>query len=104
MGELSAPVRGIVLKSPVVQAKRTNRTTVKLSWKRNTLANGYIIYRSTKSMTGYKKIATITSNKTITYKDRATAGKTYYYRIKAYRKIDGITYRSIRSKNVVVKK
>lgn len=104
MGELSAPVRGIVLKSPTVTAKRTNRTTVKLSWKRNTLANGYIIYRSTKSMTGYRKIATIASNKTITYMDRVTAGKTYYYRIKAYRKIDGITYRSIRSKNVVVKK
>lgn len=56
---------------------------VKLTWKKTPGATGYQIYRSTSKNGKYKKIAT-TSKRTIT--NRGILGKTYYYKIRAYKK------------------
>ena len=59
-----------------------------VSWKKVTGANGYEIYRSTKKSSGYKKVKTITVSGTIHYVDsKLKTGTTYYYKIRAYRKI-----------------
>ena len=56
--------------------------SVKLSWKRNKKATGYVIYRSTKKNSGYRKVATTRKNTTsVTNKKGLKAGKTYYYKI-----------------------
>ncbi|MBQ9942336.1 MAG: hypothetical protein IJP03_04940, partial [Christensenellaceae bacterium] len=53
-------------------------------------ASGYVIYRSTTKSGGYKAVKTITSGSTVTFTNSGlTAGKTYYYKVKAYRTVSG---------------
>lgn len=70
-------------------------SSISLKWKKADSANGYIIYRSTSKSGKKKRIKTITSGKTASYKNtKLTSGKTYYYWIKTYRKVGGKTYYS----------
>ena len=80
--------------------KKTSITSVvsdgsgklKISWKKGSGASGYRLYRSTSKKGTYTKIATISSGTTLTYTDSGlTSGKTYYYKIKSYRKQNGKT-------------
>lgn len=74
---------------------------IKLTWNRNKKATGYIIYRSTKKNCGYKKIATIHSNKKLYYYDSTVKkGKTYYYKIKTYKESEGKISYSVNSNAV----
>lgn len=62
------------------------RTTIK--WNRVSGASGYKVYRSTGS--GYKCIKTIKSGSSVKYTDKSVAaGKTYYYKIRAFKKVNG---------------
>lgn len=57
----------------------------KLSWKRDSKATGYYIYRSTTEKGGYKKVKTINSNKTLNWTDSSIfPGTSYYYKIRSY--------------------
>ncbi len=101
---LSSNTRGIILKAPTVTAKRVSKKYVKLTWKKNTKATGYVIYRSTKKNSGYKKIATLTSKAKVSYTDKTVKkNKTYYYRIKAYRTLDKKTFYGVKSVRVKIK-
>lgn len=63
---------------------------VKLTWSKVTGASGYVIYRSTSKKGTYKKIKTVTKGSTKTYTNsNLTKGKTYYYKIRAYRTVNG---------------
>ncbi len=85
-----------------VKAKATKKG-IRIKWKKVSGANGYYIYRSTKKNKGYKKIHTVTKGKTQSYVDKkARKGKTYYYKIKTYKKVNGRKVTSNWSK--VVKK
>ncbi len=65
----------------------------KLSWSRPTGASGYYVYRNTSKTGSYTRIATITSPATLNYTDTAVSpNKTYYYKVRAYRKANGTTY------------
>ncbi|MCI8992670.1 MAG: DUF4886 domain-containing protein [Eubacterium sp.] len=82
-----------------------NKKNIKITWTKNKKATGYILYRSVKKNSGYKKIATMKSKNTVSYTDKtAKKGKTYYYRIKAYKKMNGKTYCSASSKTVKAKR
>lgn len=74
-----------------IKATVASYNSIQIQWKKNSKANGYELYRSTKQKSGYKKIKTITSKSKNVYvnKKRAT-GKRYYYRVRAYRKIGKI--------------
>lgn len=62
------------------------RTTVK--WNRVSGAAGYKVYRSTGS--SYKCVKTVKSGSTLKYTDKSVlAGKTYYYKVRAYKKVNG---------------
>ena len=66
--------------------------SIKLSWKKisDISVDRYVIYRSSKKNSGYKKIATVKSNKkTYTDSKKLKKGKKYYYKIKAYKKVEG---------------
>lgn len=64
-----------------LKAKKSGKS-MKVSWKKSTGANGYIVYRSTSAGSGYKKIATLNGAKKTSYKDKTVkSGKTYYYKI-----------------------
>ena len=72
----------VPLQSPGnLKATIKSSSKVKLEWDEVTGANKYIIFRSNKKKSGFKKIGT--SSKT-TYTDKTTtSGKAYYYKIRA---------------------
>lgn len=78
--------------SAVKSLKKTKRkkNTVTLSWKRVSDANGYEVYQATKAKGKYKKIKTISKGKTtrLTVK-KLKAKKTYYFKVRAYKKNNG---------------
>ena len=61
-----------------------------LKWKKATDAQGYIVYRSTSKNGTYKAIAAIKKGTIIKYTDKKVSSKrTYYYRVRAYRVVNG---------------
>ncbi|MBQ4530018.1 MAG: N-acetylmuramoyl-L-alanine amidase [Lachnospiraceae bacterium] len=68
-----------------VTAESQNYNTNIVSFSEVEGANGYNIYRSTKSETGYKKIG-FTEAGVYTFKDtKLSTGTTYYYKVEAYK-------------------
>ncbi|MCI8300957.1 MAG: hypothetical protein HFI69_11580 [Lachnospiraceae bacterium] len=101
---LSKSVRGIILKAPAVKTSVTKRNYIRLSWNKNSKANGYVIYRSTKKNSGYKELVRFSSGSRISYIDKTVKrNKVYYYRIKAYKTLSSTTFYGVRSKKVKVK-
>ena len=79
-----------VLKTPTLKVTNVNESKLKLTWSKVSDANGYVIQRSTKKDSGYKTIKTITKGSIVTYTNsKLTLGKTYYYRVRAYRTVSG---------------
>lgn len=70
----------ITLKAKAAKGK------VKLTWKKSSKADGYIIYRATKKNGKYKQIKVIKSWKKTTFTDKKVKSKKiYYYKICAYK-------------------
>lgn len=70
------------------KAVSKNYNAVQISFEKVAGANGYEIYRSTKSNKGFKKIATLTKASKVTYVDKkCNTGIKYYYKVRAYRKV-----------------
>lgn len=70
--------------------KSASSASIELNWKAASGASGYQIYRSTEKKKGYSKIATISSRKTVTYKDTPPkTNTTYYYKIRCFNKNNG---------------
>lgn len=71
------------------QGKKTYKREVKLSWKKAKNVDGYVIYMKT-GKGKYKAVKTIRNEKTANYtKKNLKKGKTYYFKIRAYRKVNG---------------
>lgn len=82
-----------------VKAASAGYNSIKITWKRNSAAAGYEIYRSKNKNSTYKRIRTVTSNKTTSCTDKnLTTGTTYYYKIKAYKTSEKIKKYSAYSK------
>ncbi len=59
-----------------------NAMTVK--WSKVDGASKYVVYRSTKKSSGFKKVATVKKDASRSFKDTGlTTGKTYYYKVRA---------------------
>lgn len=81
------PVKPAPAKVRLSSAKRLSGKRIKLKWKKVSGADGYEIYRAAKKKGKYTRIAVIKKGKTITYTDKkAKQKKTYYYKVRAYRK------------------
>jgi fibronectin type 3 domain-containing protein len=64
--------------------------SIKLSWSKTVGANGYEVCRATSQSGNYSKVAAITSGSTLSYTNKSlTSGKTYFYKVKAYRTVSG---------------
>lgn len=69
--------------------KKFYKKEVKLTWKKVKNADGYVIYMKTGSRK-YKAVKTITKEKTTSYiKRKLKKGKTYYFKVRAYKKVGG---------------
>ena len=58
-----------------------------LRWKKVSGASGYQIYRSTSKDSGYKWVSTVSSRRASYTNSKLKKGQTYYYKIRAYRKV-----------------
>ena len=78
---------------------------VSLKWKKVSDATGYEIYRAQGKNGKYKKIKTIKKTGIETYVDKEglKKGKTYVYKISAYKKVNGKTYYSTFSSEKSIK-
>lgn len=78
---------------------------IQIKWSKLNLGTGYEVYQSTSKNGKYTKIKTVTSYKTTSYtKKSLKSKKTYYYKVRAYKTINGKKvygkYSSIKSKKV----
>ena len=81
-------------KPSFVRAKNVSKKAVKLEWKKLKGASGYQIYRGMAKNGKYKLIKT-TKGQGYSFTDRTvTKNKSYYYKIRAYRKVGNKTVRS----------
>lgn len=90
---------------PNVSISCASYNALNVKWKKSIGATGYEVYRATKKNGSYKKIKTITKGTTLSYKNsKLTTGKTYYYKVRPFRKSGGTTrygsYSSVRSSKV----
>ena len=74
----------------VKASAKTGAKGITVSWKKTGKAvDGYQVYRATKKNGTYKKI--VTTKKLSALNKSTTKGKTYYYKVRGYKKIDGHT-------------
>ena len=90
------------LSAPSITIGTKTKNSIRLSWKKNSSAAGYRIYRSKSGSGTYSRITTISKNSTISYTDKGLSkNTTYYYKMRAYRKIGNTTiyspYSSVKS-------
>ncbi|TWT27798.1 S8 family serine peptidase [Planomicrobium sp. CPCC 101110] len=65
----------------------------KISWSKVTGASGYTVYQATSKTGTYRNIKTTGSGKSLSYtKTGLTSGKIYYYKVRAYRTVNGKKY------------
>lgn len=76
--------------APTISVSSTAKRQAKIGWNRVSGANGYEVYSSTSRNGSYKRAAMILKGKTVSYTNkRLTSGRTYYYRVRAYRTVNG---------------
>ena len=77
-----------------MKSAKASKGKVKLAWNKASDSNvkSYVVYRSAKKSSGFKKIATVKGKTSYTASTKKLKkGKTYYYKIKAKTTIDRIT-------------
>ena len=75
----------LYLSDPSLKTLSSNKTGIKLTWSKTNGSEGYKVYRKTGSGS-YSCIATVKGNSKVTYTDKkAKKGKTYIYKIRAYK-------------------
>ncbi len=77
-----------------LKVKSQSTTNINISWNRVPRATGYVIYRMDSSTNGkYKMYKVVKGNSNTTFNDESlTAGRCYYYRVRAYRATNGKNY------------
>ena len=91
--------KGLSGKLNTTVSLKAKNNTVLIGWKKTNGASGYYIYRATGKNGKFSKIKTITSGKTLKYVDKKVkSGKSYYYRVIPFRKINGKAVKGAYSK------
>ena len=80
-------------KVKLVSVKKIKAQTVKITWKKSKTATGYQVWMSNKKAKGYKKIKSLKGKKKVSFKKaKLKKKKTYYFKVRPYRKAGGRTY------------
>lgn len=82
-------VKPVPAKAVISSITAQSGKKIKISWNAVPGATGYRIYRSTTSSGRYAQVATLTSASVKSFVDKTskTAGKRYYYKVRAYRTV-----------------
>ena len=90
-GPYSSKVKAqIQIPKPTVTAEVVNKTKIKLSWD-DVGADKYLIYRSTKSDSGFELVKTVTSPTVSWNNSDLTTGTKYYYKIRGSKTVGSNT-------------
>lgn len=82
---LSSSLSKFYLADPTLKTPSSTKSGVKLTWNKIGGAEGYMVYRKT-GTGSYSRIATVKGSTKVTYTDKsAKKGKTYTYKVKAYK-------------------
>lgn len=93
-----------VTKSPTISKITSKSKNATINWKKVSSATGYEIAMSTSRRGAYNKIATITSKNTTTYNMKnLKKGKTYYFKVRTFIKIEGKKIYSVYSSEKSIK-
>lgn len=77
-------------KVKIATANSESYSTIRVTWNKVSGANGYKVYRSTSKDGKYAAIGSTAKNSAVTFLDKkAVTGKTYYYKVRAYRNVSG---------------
>jgi len=89
----------------ITKISSTTKGKVGLTWSNVSRESGYQVYYSTKKSSGYKKVKSYKTNVLKGSKSSLKSGKTYYFKVRAYKKTDsGTVYSSWSSvKSIKVK-
>lgn len=89
-------IKNVVVRvaTPTVKSVlRTSYNSLEIKWSTVSGATGYRLYRSTSEDGKYEQVKTLAGNDNTTYVDKGlVCGRTYYYKVRAYRKVDGTKY------------
>lgn len=86
----SAQVKAI---KPAAKAASYSYTKIKVSWDKVEGVDGYKVYRAASKSSKYSLVYTTTNPDKLYYINTGrTTGKTYYYKVRAYKKIGKTTY------------
>jgi hypothetical protein len=90
---------------PTIKVTSTSIGKANVSWSNVSGESGYQVYYSTKKDSDYKKINNFKANETKSTKSNLKSEKIYYFKVRAYKKVDGkIIYGSFSSvKSVKIK-
>ena len=89
--------------APAVKAASESYNKIKVTWNKQSGVTGYVVYRSTSKTSGFKKVKTLKGASSTSYIDSVSVGKTYYYKVVAYKTVDGTNYNSAYSAVVSAK-
>ena len=91
----STPIKAVpaVLAPTISSIKLADVTKATLTWTKVTGASGYAIYRATSKNGTYKKIGVVRGNGNVQYTASGMSnGKTYYFKVAAYKTVNGKDY------------
>ena len=87
-----------------VKVKNSSKKSAKITIKKVNGASGYVIYRATKKNGKYKAVSTLKKGTAVSYTNKKLKKKsTYYYKVRAYKKVGKKTVYGAYSKTVSVK-
>lgn len=90
--------------TPKISVSATKSKQLKIKWSKLNSADGYEVYQSTSKNGKYTKIKTASKSTTSYTKKKLTSKKKYYYKVRAYKTINGKkvygSYSSIKYKKV----
>lgn len=78
-------------KTPSIIELTTTKGKASFTWSNVSGESGYQVYYSTKKDSGYKKVASYKANIVKGSKSKLKSGKKYYFKVRAYKKVDGKT-------------
>lgn len=89
-GDYSGAKSGGPSKVKGVKTKALKNHKVCITYTKTTRADGYVVYRATTKNGDYKRIGTVKEKNAFTFTDTTVKkGKTYYYKMRAYKLING---------------
>ncbi len=81
-------------KPSIKNIRKNSKTAVTVSWNKVSSVTGYQLYRATSKKGRYQRVKTL-SSKSGSYKNGGLKKKkTYYYKVRAYKKVNGKTFYS----------